>query len=119
MSGPTKEEVWNNIGRSFFDLEKAPETADDFLKFIFENGETQHETELKGFELYRWKYNNRAMFFYYGNDNLLFIYDKVYYILNDYYDLTMEAIWNKIKEPLQTLFCEFTIDPKNIRLLED
>lgn len=115
LKGPSKEEVWDSIGKDFFGLEKAPTTVDEFLDYIINNGEVSDEHGI-----YRIKFNNIVMFVVMKQMKSLYIYYKLYSVLDSFYDIeTSIQMIDLVKNKLRSIFGEFDILPGHVMSLED
>jgi len=116
LVGPPEEEVWKNIGSEFIGLNTPPDTVDEFLDYIFENG---HKMNKEIINLYRWVFNNRSVFTLLQNMDTLYIYDKVLKILNSFYNITTkDEFIQLLQKRLEKHFGKFT-KPKFVLMLED
>ena len=117
LVGPTKEEVWNKIGLDFFGLKTPPPSVEEFIDYIFENGNSD-TTESS--DICRWKFNNRCIFFIMKRMFSIHIYERFYIILDLFYNIQhYRVILQLIQPKLKEKFGDFIINPTRVMTLED
>ena len=115
LKGPSKEEVWNKIGRNFFKLEEIPDTIDEFLDYLFNNGTVKNITPV----VCRFMFNNKCLFLVMKTLNHIYIYDRLYKIVKGFYNINLRDFNTIIHNRLEEKFGKFKILDGNISTIED